>query len=269
MQESEQREAARAAFDDAGREITQAFDTLSGNLTLAGGTLAALLAVIGAGELFSRPTVDVSVNGGAAHVQVPAAPMVHGLPKFSNASLLLLAVAIPLVVRFFVRATFGYQQLLRYNEVRDAEWRFLSGQQPWAHARSNYDVYVVKWRSPASRGKLFWGSAKYGFVWVFALYAIVLGWAFYTASGSTASIVAAGVILVGIGFELVTLRRSKLFDLPTDQQVAETAPAASPMLEAGPTPPISDEATTPGPSYETELFVGLRRLGRRKSNIAG
>lgn len=269
MQENQQREAARAAFDDAGREITQAFDTLSGNLTLAGGTLAALLAVIGAGELFSRPTMVVSVNGSATHLQVPAAPLVHGLPKFSNASLLLLAVALPLVVRFFVRATFGYQQLLRYNRVRNAEWRFLSGQQPWAHARSNYDVYVIKWRSPASRGTLFWGSAKYGFVWVFVLYATVLGWAFYTASGSTAPFVAAGAILVGIGFEFVTLGRSKLLDVATDEQIAETAPAASPVLEAGRTPPIGDKGTGADRSYETELFVGLRRLGRRKSNAAG
>jgi hypothetical protein len=48
---------------DAGREITQAFDTLTNNLTLAGGTLAALLAVIGAGELFGDQPVVVSVNG--------------------------------------------------------------------------------------------------------------------------------------------------------------------------------------------------------------
>jgi hypothetical protein len=37
-------------------------------------------------------------------------------------------------------------------------------------------------------------------VWVFALYALVLGWAFYTASRSLARFVAGGTILIGIGF---------------------------------------------------------------------
>lgn len=253
MQTGEQRDAARAAFDDAGREITQAFDTLTNNLTLAGGTLAALLAVIGAGELFGDQPVVVSINGATTHLQTPSSPTAYGLPKLTNTSLLLLAVALPLVARFFIRATFGYQQLLRFNKVRNAQWRFLSGQHTWAHARGHYDVYVIKWRSPDKAAKLFWGSAKYGFVWVFLLYATVLGWAFYTASGTLARGVAAAAILIGVGFEIITLRRSKFFDTPTAAQLAATVP--------GPAPPGAvAEIAAP---RETELFIGLRRRGRR------
>jgi hypothetical protein len=263
MQASDHREAARAAFDDAGREVTQAFDTLANNLTLAGGTLAALLAVIGAGELFGRQPVVVSVNGSTAQVQAPGPPMAHGLPEFTNASLLLLAVALPLVVRFFIRATFGYQQLLRFNKVRSAQWRFLSGQHTWAHARGHYDVYVVAWRSPETPATLFWGSAKFGFVWVFFLYALVLGWAFYTASGVLARVVAGAAILIGIGFEIITLRRSDLFGRPTAAQTAETVPGP------GPPPGVELPGATGGghmgipASDQIELFMGVRRRGRR------
>lgn len=260
MRKDNQRHAATVAFEDAGREITQAFDVMGVNLTLAAGTLAALLAVIGAGELFAKQATVVNVNGVAAKVHAASSPTVHGLPKFTSTSLLLLAVALPLVVRFFVRATFGYQQLLRFNRVRDAQWRFLSGQHTWEHARGHYDVYVVKWRSPASLSKLLEGSAKYGFVWVFVLYTVVLAWAFYTAAGFLPRVVAGAAIGLGLLYDFGTLRGTSYFTLPTGSEVALTVPDVPEDFR----PDDEPEASRPPAAEQTVFFFGRRRPRRNR-----
>ena len=255
MRKDEQRHTATVAFEDAGREITQAFDVMGVNLTLAAGTLAALLAVIGAGELFGKQAIVVYVSGGAANVRAIGPPTVHGLPKFTSTSVLLLAVALPLVVRFFIRATLGYQQLLRYNRVRDAQWRFLSGQHTWEHARGHYDLYVVMWRSPAALSKLAAGSAKYGFVWVFVLYAVVLGWAFHTADGALPRVVAGAVIGLGLLYDIVTLKRASYFTLPTASELALTVPDVPKDFR----PDDEPTAAKPATPEQTVFFFGRRR----------
>jgi hypothetical protein len=225
--------------------------------------------VIGAGDLFDQQAVSITLNGAAAQVTAPGTGTAHGLPKFSGASLLLLAVALPLIGRFFVRATLGYQQLERYNKVRNAQWRHLSGQHTWEHARGHYDVYVVKWRTPRSLGELVQGSAKYGFVWIFVLYVMVLRWAFYTADGGVLPrAIAAVAIVFGLVYDIVTLRRSSLFTQPTAAEIAQTVPDVPPGFVPGGDVSESksdakeNSAAGLGPS-ETVFFVGRRFRGKR------
>jgi hypothetical protein len=253
MPANNRRETAALAFNDAGREVTQAFDVLGSNLTLTAGTLAALLAVIGAGELFHSSTVILASSGKASAVPGQVATA-HGIPKLSSTSLLLLAFGLPLVGRFFVRATLGYQQLERFNLVKNAQWRYLSGDASWQHAKAHYDVYVVDWRSPGSLWTLSKGSAKYGFVWLFVLYALVLGWAFYTASGGwLPRAVAAMAVVIGIGYDVVTLRRSSYFQMPTPAEHAELAVG---VADAEQEP---QDAAGPVEELETGVFIGTRR----------
>jgi hypothetical protein len=213
------RQAAVAAFEDAGREITQAFGVLSSNVTLAAGTLAALLAVVGAGELFNRQTVQITTH--TNEVLSVQGQSTAGIPELSNVSLILFAAALPLLVRFFLRATLGYQQLLRFNRVRDACWRYLAGEGTWESARAYVRIYVTSWRSPETLPKLAWGSAKYGFVWLFVVYLLVLLWGFLTADNLGPRLVAAGFIVIGVGFEAATLTRHYAFDMPSKKEQAE------------------------------------------------
>jgi hypothetical protein len=263
----ERRETLTLAFEDAGREITQAFSTLSGNLTLAAGTLGALLAVIGAGELFGQQSVIVNVEATTVRAKVPRQATIEGLPELSNVSLLLLAVALPLIGRFFVRATIGYQQLLRFNKVRTACWRYLSGDLDWPTAKAHVDIYVTRWRSPQRLRTLLWGSAKYGFVWLFIIYALVLGWAFYTASGFVPRLVAGALIGLWVLFEAFTLVKSSYFTPPDDNEAASLRDGGGPggqngNGEAHNVEPPPNSGTQPIVTEESGPFIGRRTLRR-------
>src|ERR1044071_7934045 len=85
-------------YDDSGREMTQNFATMNSNMSLAAGTLAAVLTVLGAGELF---------GGNNA---VPSSKV----PTLSPVSLIILVIAVPLVYRFFFRSLIAYQNFIRF-----------------------------------------------------------------------------------------------------------------------------------------------------------
>lgn len=215
------RTAATLAYENAGREITQAFSILNANLTLAAGTLGVLLTVLGAGELFGHDIV-VQVAGHAVdRAGVSETRTLAGVPRLSDVSVLLLAAAIPLLGRFFIRATIGYQQLIRFNLVQRNAWRYLAGDADWELPRMTMNIYVQQWKSPASRGSLFKGSFKYGFAWVFALAIVAFGWGVVTAPGVVPRAVGLAFVVVGVGSEWLTLRRAKFFELPSEEERCE------------------------------------------------
>jgi hypothetical protein len=250
----EQREAATLAFDNAGREITQAFDTMNANLTLAAGTLGVLLTVLGAGQLFGN---DVVVQVGNRVSKLPARTVetVGGIPKLSDVSLLLLAAAFPLIVRFFVRATLGYQQLLRYINVQKSCWRFLSGAASWTHAQSSVDLYVTQWKTPHRLRHLLVGSLTYGFAWVFALSACVVTWGFITAPHLAPKLVAAGFLVLALAWEIVTLSRHAAFELPTAEELTKIDAEVGPQSGGAP-------ASASVVEWENGIIISRRRIRR-------
>ncbi len=208
------RALASLAYENAGREITQAFETLNSNLTLAAGALGALLAVLGAGELFGRDTQAQPLAGAPS----PGATTLLGIPRLSDVSVLLLAAAFPLLGRFFIRATFGYQQLLRFNLVQRTMWEYLGADIGWEIPGRAMELYIQRWKSPQSAHSLLWGSFKYGFVWVFVLAAIALGWGLASAPGVAPRLVAAVFALGSVAIEGAGFFGSKYVRRPTEAE---------------------------------------------------
>ncbi len=225
MSEELERDAARLAYENAGREISQSFDVLNVNMTLAAGTLAALLTVLAAGELFKVPPIVVDIANHQANLKSSETSTLYGIPRFSDISILLIAGAIPLIVRFFIRASIGYQQLLRFNEIQRKMWLYLTGDLPWANAKAYIDVYIVTWRSPERMRRILWGSFQYGFATLSLVMAVAFAWALITAPGTTVRLVGCGVVLVGILIESITLPHGDRFKTPT---AAETARLKAP-----------------------------------------
>jgi hypothetical protein len=211
---AKKRAIATLAYENAGREITQAFGTLNSNLTLAAGALGALLTVLGAGELFGHDIIVQIASRAVKNAGSARASTLAGVPRLSNVSVLLLAAAFPLLGRFFIRATFGYQQLLRFNKVQRCMWDYLNDKVEWTLPSQVMELYVQKWKSPASAGSLFWGSFKYGFVWVFVLALIALMWGLATAPGIVPRVIAGIFAVVSVGGESLGFRNSKYLQRP-------------------------------------------------------
>jgi hypothetical protein len=203
------REAAGLAYQNAGREISQAFDVLNSNLTLAAGTLGVLITVLGAGELFG-------VNGAGASETVQTQA---GIPEFSNTSLLLVAAAIPLLLRFYVRATLGYQNLIRFNKIQSAAWDYLSGAGAWDVFIAHMTVYIKHWRSPQDASKIWFGSFKYGFAWVLAVATLAFAWGMWTADACGPRYIAGAFFFAGIAWDVLTLQGSPYFARPTKTEL--------------------------------------------------
>jgi hypothetical protein len=196
------RDIALAVYADSGREVTQNFTTMYSNISLASGLLAAVLAVLGAGELFSDTTTTTK-----------------GLPDLSPISLIILCLAFPLLLRALVRSMLGYNNLLRYNKIRAVAWGYLSGSGSWVDFYATHEVYQTKWRAPEAVGKSIRSNMKYGFAWLFFVFATATGWAFYTANGGYKFKLTAGaILLLGLAWESINLARSSksYFTLPTD-----------------------------------------------------
>jgi hypothetical protein len=81
----EQRQTATIAYENAGREITQAFETRNANLTLAAGALGVLLTVLGAGQLFGN---DIIIQVGRRVSKIPS----HTFPKLVAGGFIVLAL---------------------------------------------------------------------------------------------------------------------------------------------------------------------------------
>jgi hypothetical protein len=197
---------AQLMHQDAGREISQAFEVLNSNMSLAAGALAALIAVLGAGELF----------GGKG-----AATPVRGVPHLSSVSLIVLSSAFPFLVRFFIRSVIAYQNLIRANSLQKQAWRFLTGAQTWAAYRFFVKLYWENWRSPDTLPRLIWANLKYGFLWIFAIAAAAIAWAFVTSAGVSGRLAATGILLAGIGWEAGTMfnLRRQYFTMPSREDL--------------------------------------------------
>jgi hypothetical protein len=199
---------AQLMYEDAGREITQAFGVLNSNMSLAAGTLAALIAVLGAGELF----------GGKSNGTQTA---LHGVPRLSSVSLIVLSVSLPFLIRFFIRSVTAYQNLIRANSLQRESWRFMMGARTWTAYRLFVKLYWDDWATPESLSKLVWASLKYGFFWIFAIAVAVITWAFVTSVGLSARLAAMGILLVGIGWEAGTMYnfRRHYFSMPSQKDL--------------------------------------------------
>jgi hypothetical protein len=196
MRSDERREVVHLLYEDSGREVTQNFATMASSMSLASGIFAALLTAIGVGELFAKSNVNKSTAWG-------------GLGSPSSVSLVILALAFPLLVRFFIRGLFAYQNLLRFNAVRNTIWDYLAGRVKWYLVAETYDAYVRNWRSTHTFGSLVWQYLKYGFLWLFIVLASALVWGFVLTAGWPGRVAATFILLVGVGTELVLLFRAK------------------------------------------------------------
>lgn len=223
---SQSREVAQLVYEDAGREVTQNFTTMYSNISLASGLLAALLAALGAGELFSDTATKTA-----------------GVPDLSPISLVILCLAFPLLLRALVRSMLGYNNLLRYNLIRGAAWKYLSGSGTWLNFYATHEVYQTKWRAPEAIGKSIRSNMKYGFAWLFVVFAVATAWAFYTSTGGPKPrLAAAAILLLGFGWESINLARSakSYFTLPTDADWTDarnSAPAEDSASGGAPVPP--------------------------------
>ncbi|OBI50369.1 hypothetical protein [Mycobacterium sp. E787] len=219
----DQRQLATVTYQDAGREVSQNFSTMYSNLTLASGLLTALLGVLGAGELFKGA-------GGTTGTQPPH--MIEGIPALSPISVMVLVLVFPLLFRFFVRTMLAYNNLLRYNKIRAAAWKFLQGQSQWTEFSSTYCLYELKWKSPQTIRQSMWSILKYGFMWLFAVFVVAIGWGFATTTGGWKFRLIAGLALIlGAGWEIGSLIKARTFyfSLPTreDRKECESMRPAS------------------------------------------
>jgi hypothetical protein len=197
------RVAAELLYESAGREISLNFDTMNANLSLAAGALAAVLSVLGAGELFRAKPKGVTTSG---------------LPHLSSVSLLVLALVIPLLLRFFVRTMLAYNNLLRYNRLQKAALAFVDGRGEPEWIDLERASYLDDWKSPRSLGALVWHNLEYGYLWIFVVAAGTYAWAMHTANNRSAQAAAAVIVAAGAAWEifnLVTSRRS-FFERPDE-----------------------------------------------------
>lgn len=199
---------AQLMYEDAGREITQAFAVLNSNMSLAAGTLAALIAVLGAGELFGGKS-----NG--------ASTALRGVPRLSSVSLIVLSISLPFLIRFFIRSITAYQNLIRANSLQGESWRFMMGTRTWTAYRLFVKLYWDDWATPESLSKLVWANLKYGFFWIFAIAVGAIAWAFVTSAGLSARLTATGILLIGIGWEFAIMYnfRRHYFSVPSQKDL--------------------------------------------------
>lgn len=257
MSEDHQQELAKITYQDAGREVTQQFSTLYSNLTLASGLLTALLAVLGAGELF---------KGSSAPTQL-APRTIAGIPALSPVSLIVLVLVFPLLVRFLVRSMIAYNNLLRFNKIRDASWKFLQGQSQWRDFSSTYCLYQLKWKSPETVLKSIWSNMKYGYMWLFAVFVAAIVWGFVTTTGGWRFRLIAGVALIlGLGWEAWSLNnsRKRYFTLPTCEDCRECESICESETEAVAIDTGPDESKKAGLLERSSgIFVGRQIRERR------
>lgn len=89
-----------------------------------------------------------------------------------RAFLVLLLVS-PLLIRFFVRTTLGYQNLIRWNYFRARIDKIFLGVDKdgsiMTDLLKSIDLFDWNWGSPMSRGRLFLANVRYGFGVIFVL----------------------------------------------------------------------------------------------------
>lgn len=195
-------------YENSGREITQNFETMNSNMALAAGTLAAVLTVLGAGELFGSPS--------SASQSAPEWPI-----TLSGVSLVVLAVAFPLLYRFFFRSLIAYQNLHRFINLQREAWDYLSRMTSWSYFTCFVETYSSRWRSPESMRKLWWENLKYGYMWVLCVGVVALGWGFVSAPGVGPRVVAGSILAAAALWEGFTTRshRNRYFRVPSADEI--------------------------------------------------
>lgn len=245
-------EFARMQFENAGREITQTFEIMNSNTALATGTLAALLAVLGAGELFG-----------------PTSPR-DSLPRLSSVTLLVLAATLPLLWRFFIRSCTAYENLLRFNDIQREAAKYLNGESNWTAFEVHNNLFWRDWKARRPFRSVLWHNLQYGFMWIFLIAIGVLVWAFVSSEGGTPRIVAAVLLAVAAVWEGPALYFYRRNTVPTpntgeleELRLARALPIESQSegLREAETRSVPD-----GILEQTKgVFVGRRRLVSRKS----
>lgn len=244
---------AHAAYQNAGREITQAFSTLNFNTALAAGVLATVLGTLGAGELFAP-----APEGGPASNDA--------VPTLSVVSNFVLALSAPLLIRFFIRTMLGYQNLIRFNRIQRAAWDYMAGNLGWAAFSYVERMYgsVDEWRSPMSLRRLIKSNLEYGFFWVFMALLIPLVWSYISIwELATVRWVSLGIVSVAFIWELILFLTHRLpfFNTLSAKEKAHLA-----VLESCKTDRISGEllpgipVSSPVVEEVRGLFLGRRRL---------
>jgi hypothetical protein len=240
---------AQLAYENAGREITQVFDVMNSNTSLAAGVLAALLAVLGAGELFAQGE-EIAQRG-------------ETFPRLSAVSLVVLAAAAPLIVRFFIRSMTAYQNLIRFLDIQNRAWSYLTGRLGWEAFDFHVELYWTRWKTPKAMKTIVLSNLKYGFMWIAAVTVLALGWAFWSVDNLWARLAAAGLLVVGLGWEGITLLgyRQRYYQLPDKldlDRLQELMASGSSLQVSGKSRPgdLLEEASG--------VFLGKRRLFRRR-----
>ena len=247
-------------YTDSGREISQQFDTMGTNVTLAGGTLAAVLALLGGGELFAaRSTTS---TGGITPATAPSLGL-DAVPRLSSVSLVVLCLAFPFLVGFLMRSVTAYQNLLRSLTMQREALRYLRGETAFERLDSYIEIYLVRWRSPESLVSTMWHSMKYTrFPWVVVVAAGAITWAFITCSGLAPRLVAAGILLLGLGWEALSLPGtvSRYWTTPSEDERAELA-HYPPRDSEDQAQPVSNTPTAHVEVLDMDLgvFIGRRR----------
>jgi hypothetical protein len=246
----DRRALAKTAFENAGREISQAFEVMNANTSLAAGALAAILAVLGAGELFGRGASKAGQDG--------------TFPRLSAVSLVVLAATAPLIVRFFVRSMTSYQSLLRFNAIQRAAWSYLTNRVSWQAFDFHVDLYWNQWKSPKPMRTLVLHNLKYGFMWISAVTGLALAWAFWSVDEAGARLFAGGLLLLGLGWEGITLLdyRKRYFQTPdcVERKRLQELMASPPL---GPRERVERLDDWDLLEQSSGMFIGRRRLFRK------
>jgi hypothetical protein len=243
------REAAALLYESAGREITLNFDNMNANLSLAAGALAAVLSVLGAGELFRHHA---------------ASETVAGIPRLSPVSLLVLALLLPLLMRFFVRTMLAYTNLLRFNRLQKVCLAYVDGRGSWEWLELERTTYLDHWKSPLTLGKAVLHNLEYGYFWILVVALTAFIWADATCSASVPRVIGAGIFAVGFLWEVVimtTLRRW-FFTLPGEEVRCKLRELEERAHAEGGAEPIPDAEDAIPIEVTSGIFVGRRRLLR-------
>lgn len=149
----------------------------------------------------------------------------HGVPHLSSVSLIILSASLPFLFRFFIRSLTAYQNLLRANNLQRQAWALLAGQYSWDAYRLYVELYWEKRLTPQKLRSVIWQNLKYGFFWVFAVAVGAIAWAFATSVGVSGRVTSAGILLVGLGWEAITLRsyRQHYWTGPNQEQLDQLA----------------------------------------------
>ncbi len=217
MSSAYDKEWLKRYYDQVGREITLAFNTINVNTGWAF-------------TLFSLLVSGIFLSG--------------VFPDIRTFSVLLLISV--LLIRFFVRTSLGYQNLIRWNKFRNSIDKIFLGADAngsiETDLRKSIAVYDWRWVSPIPRHKLFLSNLRYGFWAMFLLTFVIAVYAWFgldkssvTSPSPTRSIAIEAVFLT-VAFLILEIKGlydrfyfkyvdSRVFDIDQGPKPQEQKPA--------------------------------------------